>query len=246
MSNATTANMTSRKTFLSTVESPAPRQGLRERSKLDKINRIRKSALQLFESKGYEATTTREIADLAEVAIGTVFLYANDKRDLLFLLFNDRLDQLVDGAFSDIDVALPLSDQVHQAFSHLYGAFHQRAVLARLLLKELVFFSEGKQVGQFMENRRRLMAGLEALIRASIAQGSIRSDEDPALIADAFFFLYSGEVRLWLSAEHPDLKAGLARLKRTFALMAHGLGETIPLKAVKPKRSRSKRKPQVA
>jgi AcrR family transcriptional regulator len=35
-------------------------------------------------SKGYDDTTTREIAIRAEVGMGTVFTYADNKRDLLF------------------------------------------------------------------------------------------------------------------------------------------------------------------
>ncbi|MES2280854.1 MAG: TetR/AcrR family transcriptional regulator [Pseudomonadota bacterium] len=202
-----------------------PKPGLRERNKLDKINRIRSAALELFQAKGYEATTTKEIAEAADVAIGTVFMYANDKRDLLFLIFNDALDGVVEHAFSRVDSRKPLSLQAFEVFSHFYAAFHQQVLLARLLLRELVFFSEGKQAAQYMENRRRIIAQLQSMAREAMASGAIHADGDVERIANTFFFLYSGEVRFWLSDEKPDLKKGLASMKATFALLGAGLGE---------------------
>lgn len=201
--------------------------GLRERNKLDKITRIRSAALELFQAKGYDATTTREIAEAADVAIGTVFMYANDKRDLLFLIFNDALDGVVEHAFSRVDSRQPLSMQAFEVFSHFYAAFHQQVLLARLLLRELVFFSEGKQAAQYMENRRRIIAQLRSMARDAMASGAIHPDGDVERIANTFFFLYSGEVRFWLSDEKPDLKKGLASMKATFALLGAGLGEKV-------------------
>ena len=199
--------------------------GLRERNKLDKLARIRRAALDLFETKGYDATTTREIAELADVGIGTLFMYAVDKRDLLFLVFNDELDRVVEDAFSHVDGRKSVSAHVAGVFGHFYEAFHQRYTLARILLRELVFFSEGKQADQFLANRKRIMEGLERLASNAIEKGKVRASEEPGEIAKAFFFLYSGEVRLWLSAPQPDLKQGLVNLQRTFALFGRGLGE---------------------
>lgn len=44
------------------------------------------SAIELFSEKGYEATSTSEIAKNAKVAEGTIFRYYKTKRDLLFAI----------------------------------------------------------------------------------------------------------------------------------------------------------------
>jgi AcrR family transcriptional regulator len=208
-----------------TVLSANLKLGLRERNKLDKLARIRRASLELFQTKGFDATTTREIAELADVGIGTVFIYAEDKRDLLFLIFNDVLDQVVHDAFLHVDGRRTLSSQVARVFSHFYEAFHQHVTLARILLRELVFFSQGKQAEQFLANRRRILVGLEQLASTAIEKGKVRPSESAANIAKAFFFLYSGEVRLWLNSPEPDLEEGLALLHSTFSLLGRGLGE---------------------
>ncbi|MDE1571149.1 TetR/AcrR family transcriptional regulator [Aquabacter sp. P-9] len=72
--------------------------GQRARNKIDKLQRIKESATQLFIEKGFDDTTTREIAVRASVGIGTLFNYANDKRDLLFLVYNRDLENIVETA----------------------------------------------------------------------------------------------------------------------------------------------------
>ena len=199
--------------------------GLRERNKQDKAARIRAAALELFETKGFEATTTREIAERAEVGIGTLFIYAQDKRDIVFLIFNDVLEKMVDTAFASVDHRQLLSTQAHKIFSCFYATLHQRVALSRILLKELVFYSAGTQAARFVENRRDILDRLEELARNAQASKKLRPDADPRQVGNAMFFLYSGEVRMWLAQDSPDLRAGIASLKKTFALLGRGLGE---------------------
>src|SRR5215472_8899406 len=83
----------------SVQRSPRPPQsvpfsGLREQNKIDKRRRIGEAARALFIERGFDDTTTREIALRAGVGIGTVFTYAENKRDLLFLIANDDLDEV--------------------------------------------------------------------------------------------------------------------------------------------------------
>ena len=71
-----------------------PPGGLREQNKIDKLRRISEAARALFIERGFDDATTREIALRAGVGIGTVFTYAENKRDLLFLIANDDLDEV--------------------------------------------------------------------------------------------------------------------------------------------------------
>ena len=77
--------------------------GQREKNKIDKLLRIREAARELFVQKGFDETTTREIAIRAGVGIGTVFTYAENKRDLLFLVANDDLDEVTRKAEASVN-----------------------------------------------------------------------------------------------------------------------------------------------
>ena len=82
------------------ASSGAHRQaGLRERGKNAKQQRIKEAAKAVFSDvNNDDEATTREIARRAGVSIGTLFVYAKDKRDLLFLVFNDELYLVADAA----------------------------------------------------------------------------------------------------------------------------------------------------
>jgi AcrR family transcriptional regulator len=69
---------------------PATEQklGLRERKKRRTHETIVAVATQLFVEQGYEATTTAQIADAAEVSSSTFFKYFPTKADVVFSLFD--------------------------------------------------------------------------------------------------------------------------------------------------------------
>src|ERR1700733_1781708 len=85
---------------LRATRSGTSRLGLREQNKLDKIQRIRSAVRELFSRHGYETATLRQIAKRAHVGLGTLFNYAQDKRDLVFLMFNEELAAVGDEALA--------------------------------------------------------------------------------------------------------------------------------------------------
>jgi AcrR family transcriptional regulator len=65
-----------------------PKPGLRERKKRRTRETIVAVATRLFVEQGYEATTTMQIADAAEVSSSTFFKYFPTKADIVFSLFD--------------------------------------------------------------------------------------------------------------------------------------------------------------
>ena len=70
---------------MSTVQNPI---GLRERKKRRTRETIVSVATKLFVEQGYEATTTAQIANAAEVSPSTFFTYFPTKADVVFSLFD--------------------------------------------------------------------------------------------------------------------------------------------------------------
>jgi len=71
--------------------------GINERKLKEKelrIKQIRDSAAALFYKKGYEATTIEDIAKLAEISKGTIYLYFKSKIDLYYGMVEPSLDVL--------------------------------------------------------------------------------------------------------------------------------------------------------
>src|SRR5450830_1162396 len=109
------------------------RLSLRERNKLNKAQVIRDASRRLFFEKGYEATTLREVAALADVGFGTVSAYATDKAGLLAMLFVEDLDHLP-ALFDESDSKNEVLDQLLEAFAHLYAFWARSAELSRIVL----------------------------------------------------------------------------------------------------------------
>src|ERR1700688_2856084 len=127
-----------------------PTQGKREQKKLDKIRRIKQAAAQLFAKEGFDAATSHDIARRARVGKGTLFLYARDKRDLVFLIFNDEIAKIGKRAFAQADPEKPLLEQLVSVATGFYKGFAKNPQLSRILLAEL-FFYRGKLAKEFYE-----------------------------------------------------------------------------------------------
>jgi len=199
------------------------RPGLREQKKLETRERIRTAAADLFTRHGYGAATMREIAARAHVGLGTLFNYAEDKRDLVFLIFNEELNAVTDVALAAPRPDQPLVEQLLAVFRVHYKWLATKPALARILLQELTFYSSGKQAATFLGIRRRLIDGLEALVRAAQRARRIRAREDPGLIARHVFFVYSASLRWWIAAPRPNPGKGVADLRRLLKLQSDGL-----------------------
>jgi AcrR family transcriptional regulator len=91
-----------------TIDSDSSKLGLRERKKLQTRAAIRDAALKLFLEKGYDATTTSEIAHAASVSIATLFNYFPSKESLL----GDDFDPVFIQCFQ----ARPASEPILSAF----------------------------------------------------------------------------------------------------------------------------------
>lgn len=202
--------------------------GLRERKKLETRERIRAAAAELFTRHGYGAATLRQIAARAHVGLGTLFNYAADKRDLVFLIFNEELNAITDVALAAPRPGQPLAAQLAAVFAVHYRWLAAKPALARILLQELTFYSSGKQAATFHGIRRRLIEGIEALIRRAQERKEITCGEKPALIARHVFFTYSASLRWWIAAPRPDPEAGIRDLKRLLALQVQGLRSRAP------------------
>ena len=195
----------------------------REQRKLETRERIRAAAAELFTRHGYAAATMRQIADRAHVGLGTLFNYAEDKRDLVFLIFNQELSAITDVALAAPRPGQPIVEQLVAVFEVHYGWLATQPALARILLQELTFYSSGKQAATFHGIRKRLIDGVEALIERAQKAREIQSKEKPELVARAIFFLYSASLRWWIAAPQPDPAKGVAELRRLLRLQFEGL-----------------------
>lgn len=68
---------------------------LREASKKDRAMRIRKAAEKLLRERSINEVTTKEVAEEAGIGEATLFRYIGSKHELLFMVYGNRMDELL-------------------------------------------------------------------------------------------------------------------------------------------------------
>jgi AcrR family transcriptional regulator len=199
--------------------------GLRERHKIEKLDRISIATQKLFGRLGYDGTTLREIADKSGVALGTLSLYAKDKRDLILLLFNRNIPLLMNAGWATVSPAQGLEQNMLAFFQPFYRAYAKDLTLYRIILNhgQLADQSAGIHTQEFVRIRVALLASLVQIILQARAKGECSAAGDAQLQARAFYNLYFAAVRWWIYTPDPKVKAGLAELQALFALQIRGM-----------------------
>lgn len=219
--------------------------GVRERNKQDKRDRLIRASRELFSEQGFDATTIRQIAARSGLGVGTVFLYAQDKRGLLFLLFSDAVQAIQAQAFASLDTLAPsaqgpgqakpmvLVDQMMHVFSRFYRYYADDRALARLYIKELLFMDKPPadaapedESGPRHALTMDFIARLAGLVGAAQGRGELRPDCDPVATALNFFSIYFVTLLGLLDPQHGvHLSADQAcdRLRAALTLQFDGL-----------------------
>ena len=204
------------------------KMGLRERGKLEKRRRIKLAARQAFVEKGYDAATTRDIASLAGIGIGTLFTYAKDKRELLLMIINDDLDEISDQAVKAVDPAAAVLDQVVAFFEPRYRYWAGQPALGRPAVRETFDFlgataEQGPETSRFYARRPRMLGVLTQVIAEDQRRGLVAADVPPAQVASLFMTIYLTEVRRWLTQAEPQAQEGLNRFRELVSLAIRGV-----------------------
>jgi AcrR family transcriptional regulator len=162
----------------------------REQNKAEKRGRIIAAARALFAHKGFEATTTQEIAEAAEVGAGTLFLYAKTKDDLLILVFRQEMAELVERAYRAARRERALIAQL-VAFFETFVAYHERDLpLARALMRQLGYVASAEQRAEVSQLMTGLLRRLALLVEAAKGRGEARADTPLVRAAQAIFGVY--------------------------------------------------------
>ena len=198
--------------------------GLRTRNKLEKLRRIKEAAQNLFVAKGFDDTTMREIAMRAGIGLGTIFLYAKNKRDLLFLTINEPLQTVTQQAEETIDPKAPLLDNLLAVAKLHYQFFGRQPALSRLALREMIFYESGAQAAPFQKTRERLIRLFGHTIELAIANGEVAPQEPPQVAGWTVFCIFQVELRRWLANDVIHPRAGLSALERALGLLIAGFG----------------------
>ena len=154
----------------------------RELAKRDKHDRILAAARELFTRLGVSAVTTQQVADRADVAIGTLYLYASTKAELLIMVQNEKFaaaikDGLQASARTSSDHPV---DGVLSLLRPVVACVREQVENGRTYLHELIF---GDPTEPYRRAGLELSARLEDGIASILARGGAIERADAATLA---------------------------------------------------------------
>ncbi len=173
-----------------------PGASTRASAKAQKRARILQAAAEVFAERGYHATRVSEIASLAGVADGTIYLYFASKDALMVALVEDAI-----GRFFEV---------LDEEMLSLHTA---REKLARIVALQLELLESHRALAEvFTVNLRETRRTLRTLIVPKFQQyldriadvvaegqrrGEFRTDLPPMLVARAVFGALDGVTLTW-------------------------------------------------
>jgi AcrR family transcriptional regulator len=178
--------------------------GLRERKKLIRLQRIVAAARDLFINKGFSNTTIQDIAAEADVGLGTLYLYAKSKEDLLVMVFKDDILRMIETSYASIPADAPLLDQLMVFFDvHIRYHAHDQ-VLSRTVLKELSFSTTEQRRQDIAQITQSTYSKLMKLIERARRDKRISKEMYTGTMAWSAFALYYHLLQGFLCGFHTE------------------------------------------
>ncbi len=164
--------------------------GLRERQKADRTHRILEAASRLFRDQGYGAIRIEDIAQAAEVSVGTLYNYFTNKGDLLLAIVSMEVEEVLESGKSV--VANPPSD-IARALRVLLGIYYDHSLfyLSKEMWRTAMAISIEAPGTPFSARYTELDSLLAAqvcdLIHELQHRGYARADVDAAAVGQLLF-----------------------------------------------------------
>lgn len=178
--------------------------GLRERKKLIRLQRIVAAARDLFINKGFSNTTIQDIAAEADVGLGTLYLYAKSKEDLLVMVFKDDILRMIETSYASIPADAPLLDQLMVFFDvHIRYHAHDQ-VLSRTVLKELSFSTTEQRRQDIAQITQSTYSKLMKLIERARRDKRVSKEMYTGTMAWSAFALYYHLLQGFLCGFHTE------------------------------------------
>ncbi len=164
--------------------------GLRARQKADRNRRILESATTLFREQGYDSARIEDIAELAEVSVGTLYNYYQNKGDILVATVSMEVTEVLEAG--EMIVANPPLN-VNEALSALINQYYDHSLV--YLSKEMWRTAMASSIQQpetplskrYTELDQRLCAQVVQLIETLQRRGVVIAGIDTRALGEVFF-----------------------------------------------------------
>lgn len=186
----------------------------RERKKDETRQRIVEQAMQMFESRGYDAVTMEQIAEAADVAKGTLYNYFPVKEAIVSAYMRTCALQAAPEIAKMMAEAVDTRERLTTLFVRIAQWQQGRRELYRYYLNY--------RMTQLLESLRNpeLRSGFEQnlilVIQQGIDDGELRGDLPAVTLAGYLESAYLMVIMSWLALDDYDYESGLLQMVDIF------------------------------
>lgn len=164
--------------------------GLRERQKADRESRILRAAVTRFRADGYRSVRIEDLAEMAEVSVGTVYNYYQTKGDILIATVAMEVEEVLEAGAAIVADPPPGADAallalIFQYFDHLLEYLSKEMWRTAMALSiEAPGTPNGRR---YSDLDARLARQVTDLVRALQARGEVQAELDARALGELIF-----------------------------------------------------------
>jgi AcrR family transcriptional regulator len=179
----------------------------RDTTKQETRQLILDAARKLFQEKGPERCTMRDIATEAGVSPASVVVHFNSKTALLEVALSEDIERNIGRAVAALPYSAPLLERLMHIARAMFGFYDGNRELYRVLIRDTAFEPEGENP-YLTRQLHQYLRFFGAMIEQEKDRGIIRPDADAGIAASSFFSLYFGVLMEFL--RNPDMSVNTA------------------------------------
>lgn len=162
------------------------------------------AAEKLFRTRQFHEIALEEVARVADVGKGTIYLYFSDKEDLFFQTAVAGYDEMCALLIQDAGNEAAFDDTLLHICTTISDFFRRRRPLFRLILSEgaRALESGGGLRQRWLEHRKRMREAVAAIIARGIESGEVRSGLPAEVLAE--YLLGMLRTRAWELEDQPE------------------------------------------
>lgn len=163
---------------------------------------IVRAATRLMLKQGYHKTSVREIAEAADLPMGTLYLYISRKEDVLYLITREVMQELYGTLTALEPTATPL-ETLRRAVEHFFAAVHSMRQEVRLMYRE----SASLLPEHLDATKQTELEGCDffaAIIRDGIARGEFNEVDADVLARNIVMLGHMWSLKAWSLPERCD------------------------------------------
>jgi TetR/AcrR family transcriptional regulator, fatty acid metabolism regulator protein len=183
----------------------------------EKYHKIIQAATKVFAEKGFFHAKVSDIAREAEVADGTIYIYFDNKDDILISLFEEQMQHVLDNMVTQISKGTDPADKLRRfALTHL-RLIEENKSMAEIIQVEL------RQSSKFMKEYKnekfiQYLDLIGMIIREGQDSGIFTKEVIPGVAKRAFFGALDEMSRFWVlsSRKEYDIRTAAEQISYFF------------------------------